>query len=403
MLDDDYGLDSQTVYLEDRPIPGADASTFGLVPNSTFFAKDRHRLYVKRGSHFHYFDEIDVQTLVANGDFVADKDNLFHLGETLSRANDQKDRALVGYSLHDEHDMRLKDWLLKHHGDVVGWWHPDDDGSAKDAEPFGGPWYRSATAVFHHETLASMRGTDEVFHRLAGADPAAFSGLDEQHARDTRHVFCRWRRIAGADPATFVALGGLVGRDARAVYFNGYCIEGADPGRFTVWPTARAYGKDDQRVYTTAFARTSHPFGHPDDVLVPLDGADPTTFQAFGERGAWAADARTVYLRGERKTKLDAASFRFLGETSTNSWAQDDAGVYRANGTLAVAGLDGATFRKLNDVWGTDGKVVFCFVTGAIQKAIDAASFVVTDEAGGAEDATFVYRLERGAIRKRKR
>lgn len=403
VVDDDYGLDRDALYLEDRPVPGADPASFALLPNGTYFARDSRRLYVKSGSHFFHFDGVDIPTLVANGPYVADRDHLFHQSAALSCANAHKETATVEYSLDNEHAMRLKDWLLKHHPGIVGWWHPDYDKHPEDAQAIAHAWHRSANAVFFREQLACRHGREirQVDHLVRGADPARLQVLDADHAHDGTQVFFRWRAIREADPASFQTLGDLFARDSRHVYFNGHRVEGADPASFRAWTTQQPFGTDRQHVFRKDFARTRQPFGHPDHVLVAVPGGDPASFRAFGERGAWAADARTVYLWGEPKKKLDAGSFRFLLETGTNSWACDSQGLYRANGTMKVAGVDGARFQALDDAWGSDGQVVFSFVTGAIQKAADAASFRVTDAHGGAEDAHAVYRVDRGTVKKK--
>ncbi|MDP9836874.1 hypothetical protein J2T09_001619 [Neorhizobium huautlense] len=403
VIDDDYGLDSSHVYLEDRNIPGADPETFALVENGTYFAKDRHRIYVKDGSHFFQFEEIDIETVIANGPLIGDANNLFHHSSSLSSINHYRHREQVHFSLEDEHDQLIGAWLAKHHPDIIGWWHRDYPYSADGAEQISDDWYATDNAVFFHETHEHMRGKGEAFNLLRGADPKSFEALDSDHGRDEKNVFCRQRRIRDADPSSFKALGALFGADVKAVYYNGYRVEGADPASFVRFDTTRAYGKDKTSVYAETFDRTSQPFGHPDHVLAPLEGAQTESFQAFGSRGSWAADAKSVYLAGEHKKKLDAASFRFLCETSTNSWAQDKNGLYRANGTMNVAGIDGASFEKMNDFWGSDGKVVFSFITGAIQKAIDTKTFEVTDDAGGARDANAEYRIENGSIKKKKR
>lgn len=341
VLDDDYGLSATAVYLEDKLIPGADPDSFEMLDNTPYFARDRFRVYVKGGKRFCHTDQVDPATAVANGAWIADRDHLFHHYSGLSRADDQKDAAETGDG------TLFKDWLAQHHPDVGGWWSPG--------------------------------------HVPRPRDPAKMYFGD--------------RVIAGADPATYQELTELVGRDAGRVYYNGYVVDGADPDTF-VAVNAR-FGKDAQRVYRREFARTSWPFGHPDDVLVAVRDSDPASFESFGDMGAWARDDNLVYLWGEPKKKLDPASFEFLGETPTNSWARDDRGLYRSNGTLKVAGVDGAKFNKLNDIWGTDETVVFCFLTGAVARAADASSFRVTDD--GAEDAQAIYRVKDGAVRRIKK
>jgi hypothetical protein len=403
--DDDYGLDGETLYLEERPVPGSDPGSFALLAGSPYFARDHSRLYVKGGGHFFHFDGVDAASLVANGAYVADRDHLFHHGEALSYANQEKTSATVEYSLEDEHGMLLRDWFLKHHPGLVGWWHPDYDKTSDGAEPVAHTWFRTGNAVFFRETHDDpmRRAPRQVDNLVRGADPARLEVLDADHARDCARVFCRWRTIEGADAASFELLGGLFARDRERVYFNGYAIAGTDPESFVAIPTDKPFGKDKTRVFCQSFARTSWPFGHPDRVFVAADKGDPASFRVFGERGAWAADSSAVYLWGEPKSKLDPASFRFLLETPTNSWAHDKNGLYRANGALNVAGIDGARFARLNDFWGSDGKAVFSFVSGAIQKAADAASFRVTDDQGGAEDRATLYRIDKGTVRKKEK
>lgn len=401
-LHDDYGIGTSGVYLEGRLIPDADPASFAPVPNGHYFARDRSRLYVKDGTRFFHFDEIDMDTLVANGAFVGDKDNLFHHGDALTLANSAKLDETVQYSLDGEHDMLLKDWLAKHHPDIIGWWHPDYRYKIVGARQIAHDWIGTSDAVFHRVSHQTRRSTSDVFNLVRGAAPTSFEPLDAHHGRDTTSVFCRSRKIVGADATSFEALGGLFGRDRQAVYFNGYGVDGADPAQFRLFETERPFAVDEKHVYAATFARTSSPFGHPDDVLAPLDKADPRTFRPYGTRGAWSADTDRVYLHGEHKKKLDASSFRFLCETGTNGWAQDANGLYRSNGTMAVAGIDSRSFVKLNDFWGRDDKVVFSFVTGAIQKAIDTRTFAITDDAGGARDASAIYRVENGTIRKQK-
>lgn len=393
VLDDDYGLDGTHVYLEDRLIPGADPHSFSLMECTDYFARDRHRLYVKSGSHFFHFDGMDTGSLVANGSFVGDRHDLYQLSNSLRLSNSAKHDETVQYSLCGEHHMLLKDWFAKHHTDIVGWWHPDYPFNADGAEQIADDWYRTPNAVFFRETQTTMRTSRDVFNLVRNADPASFEPLDAFHARDAKSIFCRSRRIAGAHRPSFTPIKDLFGKDEKTVYFNGYAVEHADPAKFQVLASVVPLAKDDKHVYTEGFARTAWPFGPPDYILVALDDADAKSFQTFGERGVWAADDARVYLRGEVQKKLDAASFQLLVETSHESFASDANGLYRSNGKK-VAGVDGASFKKLNDYWGTDGKVVFFFPTDAIQKTADAASFTVTDDQGGARDAAFEYRVE---------
>jgi hypothetical protein len=402
VLDDDYGLDGQNLYLEDRLVPGADPDTFELLPLSPYFARDRHRLYVKSGAHFFHVEMEDAENLIANGAYVTDRDHLFHHSTGLDLVAFARDRRETTHGFPGEGQMALRDWLNRHHPDVAGWWRPDYPHKPEQAKSLGQSWRVSEAAVFHR-----LRDTDARGHEIfadcfaRGADPARFRALDDDYGTDGDAVFFRWRKLRGADPATFVTLGGGLGKDETGVWFNGHPVQGADPATFAPTPTERPYATDARAVYGVTFDRVKKPFGAPDTIMAEIAGCDPKTFRTFGPGGRWAADRAMVLRHGEVEKKIDAASFRFLVATPTNDWACDRTALYRSNGSLVVAGVDGGHFEMLDRHWGGDGKVVFSFVAGAVQKAADAASFRVTDAEGGAEDDKAVYSLCNGQVKRK--
>ncbi|MCG7381318.1 DKNYY domain-containing protein [Paenibacillus sp. ACRRY] len=394
VLDDDYGLASEHVYLEDKLILGADPATFILLPGSPYFAKDKHRLYVKSGDRFHTWDDIDVATTVAHLDFCTDKDHVFHLFDSLSYANGSKDE--------------LSSWLRETYPDIHGWWHPDYENTEEGAEQIRENWYRTNYAVFYCEEIGSSnrKGTRTIFNLVKGADPVTFEVLSDQYGRDKESIYCHWRKVSGADAMNFNSLGGLFGSDAENIFYNGYMVAEADRTTFRCLLPSGHLGlsKDALNVYHAQFVRTDSPFGHPDYILKPITGADPESFELLSEQGSWAVDRNAVYQWGNLAKKLDRASFVYLFDEGPESWAVDRQGLYNANGRRTVKGIDGASFRMLNRYWGTDDQSVFCFVTGAVQRAADAATFRVTNDRGGAEDKDFHYEIkDNGTIRKTKK
>lgn len=396
VLGDDYGLDAKHVYLEDKLIPESDAASFELLPGSPYFAKDKHRLYVKSGDRFHTWDDIDVETAVAKMDYCTDKDHLFHLYDSLSYANGSKDELLA--------------WLQETYPHVHGWWQSDYNESEHGADQIQGNWYRTDQAVFYCEEIGgsgrSRNETRQIYNLVRGADPASFEVLDDQYGHDSAGVYCTWRKVSDADPQTFEALGGLFGRDAKNIYYNGYAVDGADRDTFQCLLPSGSLGlsKDKNHVYHAQFVRTSKPFGHPDYILEPMPGADAKSFTILSDNGSWAVDQDHVYQWGSLAKKLDRASFTFLFNQGVESWAYDKHGLYNANGRRTVKGIDGQTFQAFNRYWGKDGHNVFCFITGGVQRAADAATFIVTDEIGGAEDANFIYVIkDDGTIKKSKK
>ncbi|MCG7379745.1 DKNYY domain-containing protein [Paenibacillus sp. ACRSA] len=394
VLDDDYGLDAKHVYLEDKLIPNSDAASFELLPGSPYFAKDKHRLYVKNGDRFHTWDDINVETAVAQMDYCTDRDHVFHLYNSLSYANSSKDQLLG--------------WLQETYPHVQGWWQPDYNESAHGAERIQGQWYKTDQAVFYCEEFggSGRKETRLVYNLVRGADPASFEVFNDQYARDAAGVYCTWRKATGTDQQTFEALGGLFGRDSQNIFYNGYAVAGADRDTFQCLLTSGSLGlsKDNNHVYRAQFVRTSRPFGHPDYVLEQLPGADAKSFTIWSDNGSWAVDQDHVYQWGDWAKKLDRASFTYLFDHGVESWAYDKHGLYNANGRRTVKGIDGQTFQAFNRYWGKDEHNVFCFTTGGIQRAADAATFRVTDKTGGAEDANFTYVItDDGTIQKSKK
>lgn len=392
VFDDDYLTDGETLFLEDQAVPGADPGSFELLAHTPYFARDSQQLYVNNGSHFHVYTEIEVSEALAYGAYVTDLDHLFHLSEGLSDTNESKDE--------------VREWLLENYPDVQGWWHPAYKHAEVDLNVTGN-WGRTEAAWFY-VTAASAgfrKPARQVHHLVRGAQADTFEPLSDWYARDTQRVYYRWRTVAGADPATFVPGHGRFARDAHHVYFNGYVVADADPDSFEICPGGEVHGyaKDARRVYRAAYVRTSMPYGHPDYILQPIPGADAASYQWLSPNGSWAQDDHAVYLWGKAAKLVDRASFVYLFDEGPQSWAHDGQALYNANGKRTVKGIDGGTFRLLNHYWGKDDQHVICMTTAAIQRSADAATFRITDNAGGAEDANYVYTLVSGSVKKSKR
>lgn len=197
----------------------------------------------------------------------------------------------------------------------------------------------------------------------------------------------------------------MCGRDQNHVYYNGYMAGDADSASFVSYPTAGHHGlsKDKHHVYHADFTRTSFPFGHPDQVLVPMKGADPASFELLSSTGSWAQDANNVYLWGKLVKTIDRASFQFLFDDEPQSWAKDRTHLYNANGKRTVKGVEGDSFVMLNPFWGKDKQSVFSFVTGSVQKSADTSTFQVIDDTGGAEDHAYFYAIKNGTFKKTKK
>lgn len=134
VINEDYCCDSQYVYLEDQAVPDSDPNSFRLLPNTPYFAQDQRYLYVKSSTHFHLFEDIDTNAVIAHHDYCTDKDHLFHLSSSLRYANGEKDE--------------VREWFREHHPDVPGWWHSHYAHSAEGATQITGNWVETASSIF---------------------------------------------------------------------------------------------------------------------------------------------------------------------------------------------------------------------------------------------------------------
>lgn len=399
VITEDYAVDANYVYLENKIMPQSHPQQFRLLPGSPYFAYDGQHLYVKNSQHVYQFSDVepaDAETglIIAHDSYCTDRDHLFHLYDSLSYANAFK--------------PELEAWLLEQYPNVRGWWHPEYAFSLDGAEPIQTDWYRTANAVFYrtiHSSGIRRQEERDVFNLVRGAVVASFQPLSADFAIDDSAVYYHWRAIEGADPATFEVLGQLFGRDAEHVYYNGYRVEEADRDTFSIWSDVEHLGlaKDARYVYHRVFQRIRQPFGMPDHMLKPIAGAESSTFQLVSPTGSWATDGAHVYQWGKIATKMDADSFTFLFNDGPQSWAMDRHGLYNANGKRKVKGIDGSSFEMLNQYWGKDETQVFCFVTAAMYRSADASTFQITDEQGGAEDCLYVYTVIDGNVRKKKK
>ncbi len=194
IFDATFARDRAHVYLDGRPLDGADPDTFELLDRPNF-AKDQDHVYLR-------------------------------------------DQAISDDPAHFE----LLDGDLSKDGRAVYW----SDGTVLSPDPAG------FAIVSNADHYLYTKDSDTVHvngNPITGADPATFRVLQGAYARDGRRVFYFADEIPDADIASFRALEGPYASDAARVYWMGKAIDGADPATFRVLNADFECSADAQRGY----------------------------------------------------------------------------------------------------------------------------------------------------------
>ena len=214
---------------------------------------------------------------------------------------------------------------------------PQKDGDRFDVKPGEGVFYKD------------VNGT-----KLKDADPATFTVLCLNFAKDKNYVYYGNELIQGADLNSFVALNEFYGKDSHAVYQGSIHpnfgttlikkIQDADPSTFVL--VDHYYAKDKSSVYHLIVTEYNY--------LVKLDKADPETFAIFPLFPSFAKDKNNIYFKGDRIEGVSTSTF----EPFYYDLAKDGTNVY--NGSKVLEGANPKTFMALNEthsIWKDDRAV----------------------------------------------
>ena len=194
VIDGTYARDSEQVYLNGNPLPGAQPGSFELLDRPGF-AKDSRRVY-----------QHDQPISTDPGHFEL-------LGGGLSL-----DRTRV--------------------------YAPDGSVLSNDPLEF------EIIADGDDYLFARDSGTVYVNNTpIRGASPDTFEVLSGGYSRDAEHVFYFDQAVAGAEMAGFRVVEGPYAVDYQRVYWMGKVIEGADPASFEVLNANFECSADADRVF----------------------------------------------------------------------------------------------------------------------------------------------------------
>ena len=194
VFDQTYARDNATVFVDGRPLPGADAATFELLGRPDF-ASDAHHVYLR-------------------------------------------DRRLSDDPAHFE----LLDGGLSKDDTSVYW----SDGDVLTDDP---AHFAIISNADHYLFTKDSRTVHVNGNPVKGADPATFEVLQGAYARDDQRVYYFTDHIADADMASFRVIESPYAADGQRVYWMGKPIEGADPQTFRVLNADFECTADAQRAY----------------------------------------------------------------------------------------------------------------------------------------------------------
>ncbi len=413
----DFWSDGKAIYYrngkKECAIPNVDTASFKI--ESRYLASDKNRIYAIGNSRagLQIFEEADRENIIFipqefdnnfSTDFFVDNQNLY--------AFDAGWNGFIQYQnifLNSD----IKHWLRENYPKKEAWWNRDisfykklkkvrnnlySNGKKgfyyfdyKYATPYDYPTYEPNISDKNNNN-------DSCFLELRDVDVESVESLNTFYTKDSKHIyFCS--RIISADIRTFDVIENLFAKDKEGIWFNGrLCKEIKDIASFEVFPlhkynTDFHYAKDKYNVYSGHSATRIEYKGYA-TVLKKLKNSDPSTFKIIND--VWAKDKNNVYWYGKVYKKADATTFEKISEPPLTwvDYARDKNHVYLDNGQTVVKGLDGGSFRILNNYWAKDDFVVYSLVTNRIQKNIDANTFNIIDDNGKAEDKDYFYEVQ---------
>jgi len=232
ILGSNFLKDQSNVYFKSVRIKNADPGSFAMLNSSTFFARDKNRIYCGTNS----FKDLDIASFkFAGTDFgavVTDKDHVYLVYPT---ADDAMKNIEIPYI---EHISAAKYQML-------------DDFYGKD------------------DQSAYYKGKP-----ITGSDVNSFA-LTGEYAKDRHHVYYAGLPVDNIDPISFRQIaGGGYSKDNNAVYFGlnsvddadghpkqflGRVVTGADPETFTIVSGEKIdYAKDKSGYYWGGEPQSPH-------------------------------------------------------------------------------------------------------------------------------------------------
>ncbi len=173
---------------------------------------------------------------------------------------------------------------------------------------------RDKSHVWYADTYRKGQEYFSIVHtrvlELSDADPASFVSLDTPqaetdlgYARDRNHVWFQGKRMAVADVASFEVQSYGYARDRTTGYYMREPVPGSDGRTFT--HVGSEWAKDATHVWWSDVDLNAQPAGALINRLA--EGADPATFEALD--GGYGKDKARVWFQGNLVEGADPGSF----------------------------------------------------------------------------------------------
>jgi hypothetical protein len=244
-------------------------------------------------------------------------------------------------------------------------------------EKLGHGYTRKAGHIYFEGRRIDQEGRHDIdrFAKAVGhpltlckdVDAASFAALSRDYTKDKNKVYYRWIspgrfwvvELPTADPATFAVLDSDLAKDAKRVWKGDHVIDGADAATARVVRPHWTW-KDRNRVYYQAeVIKDADPatFRHLGQgfyrdakrvwwCTIPLPGADPDSFQTYGDDSPYARDRSHVWSGNSILEGVEAKSFELVHEHVF----KDARRVYAGTKAMEVLNADPASFAKMTEL-----------------------------------------------------
>ena len=418
--DENYAVDSNTVYHYSEAIPNSHPDSFMSFSDvNPYYAKDNNQVYC----YADYVGKVEIvkdanpETFLPCGwnPYGTDKHNVFYFNEFVQMSNRSKYQD-------EKHTKVPKDWnkliarpvflnnadVHKMYPEVTGYWWCDDykylPKNAKHIQPSRSKrHYFTNNAVFYKGDKGEPNLLEHLTYDFTSVLNAYFCLW---HCHGKKEVYYKQFKIKGADLDSFSILHHNIAKDKNHIYYGRQPVKEADVSSFKVlinsYDNDIFIAKDKNHIYQPVFARPEK-FASPDELLKPIKNVDASRFEFLGRY--WATDSKTIFCKLKPMFAIDTDSFQLLFSDGTNEWAKDKNNLYNANGIKTYKDINGKRFVKLNRFWGKDHKSVFSFYTERILKTADANTFEAIGFDGKAHDKNHTYSIDdtEGIVKKKKR
>lgn len=397
-----YSTDGKLIYCDGKSIPNSHPATFKIVedeiPLVYYFAYDKNQLYALSGSRegLQIWTDVDLDSLefFPEKSFFADKNHLFLFNwHFIEFANTNT-------------LLEFKAELQKRKPNADAWWNKTE-AYYDNLKILKNNFFTDSKNIFFHFKEGQnfdkpfsfgYRQDVSYYSIIPNADHKTFMPLNDFYSKDAKTIFYVTLPIA-ADVESFEVIKDKFAKDKNGFWYNGYFVkESIDVVTFEIVQLEMgvfiySFVKDKNKIFSTQRGKRIGKYKGYSDLLVLLKNSDPETFTIINH--IWAKDKNNVYCYGQIWNAMDATSFEYLFTSKENndvSFVKDKNTIYNSNGRRAVKGIDGKSFKMLNEHWGKDDKVVFNFNSERVMKSLDADSFSIIGEKGEAEDKNVIFK-----------